>query len=73
MFGKRDKTEKRKERSSVSKTKLLLGATGLLLFLVGVKRSYQLDDSPGTVLKDDPGEAGESGGSVETEERAGGL
>lgn len=54
MLGKREKTGKRGEGTGVSKTKLLLGATGLLLFLIGVKRSYQLDDSPGPVLKDGP-------------------
>lgn len=64
MFGKRPKAEKRKEEASVSKTKLLLGAAGLLLFLVGVKRSYRLDDPRGSVLKDDPKE---TEGGVEME------
>jgi hypothetical protein len=34
-------------------TKLLIGAGGLLLFIVGLKRSYRLDDQGGTVLADE--------------------
>jgi hypothetical protein len=34
-------------------TKLLIGAGGLLLFIVGLKRSYRLDDAGGTVLAEE--------------------
>lgn len=34
-------------------TKLLIGAGGLLLFIVGLKRTYRLDDQGGTVLADE--------------------
>ena len=45
--------EEKKSDGGISKTKLLLGAAGLLLFIVGVKRSYQLDDERTIVLSDD--------------------
>jgi hypothetical protein len=49
LFGRKDQ----KPKTGFSKTKLLLGAGGLLLFIVGIKRSYRLDDAGGTVLADD--------------------
>jgi hypothetical protein len=51
---KHKKARKRKERGGVSKTELLLGAAGLLLFIVGLKRSHRLDDESGRVLHDAP-------------------
>ena len=55
MIGNRKKTQKQEEKKAgVSKTKMLLGAAGLLLFIVGVKRSYNLDDQRGTVVRDSP-------------------
>lgn len=48
-FGRRKQVE---EAKGISKAKLLLGAAGLLLFIVGVKRSHRLDESGATVVDD---------------------
>ncbi|HEX5725543.1 MAG TPA: hypothetical protein VFX98_08750 [Longimicrobiaceae bacterium] len=42
MPQKREKQEG--EKNGVSKTALLLGAAGLFLFIVGVKRKHRLDE-----------------------------
>jgi hypothetical protein len=44
---------KKEKKSGFSKAKLLLGAGGLLLFIVGLKRTHRLDDQSGTVLAED--------------------
>jgi hypothetical protein len=41
-----------------SKTKVLLGAGGLLLFIIGLKRSHRLDAERSIGPSDDEGEAG---------------
>jgi hypothetical protein len=49
-----------------SRAKLALGAAGLLLFIVGVKRTYRLQDAAGTVLDDDATGGGAEGGADAT-------
>lgn len=51
---------KRAEKRSggISKTKVLLGAGGLLLFIIGLKRSHRLDEERGFGRSDDEGETG---------------
>jgi hypothetical protein len=76
LFGKK---REEKPAAGISKTRLLLGAAGLLLFIVGVKRSYRLDDQAGSEPRDGaaapapvlPGAAPEqeSGGAGEREAR----
>jgi hypothetical protein len=41
-----------KKGEGFSKTKLLLGAGGLLLFIIGLKRSHRLDNDTGVELVD---------------------
>jgi hypothetical protein len=49
-----------------SRAKLALGAAGLLLFIVGVKRTYRLHDAAGTVLDDDATGGGAGSGADAT-------
>jgi hypothetical protein len=51
LFGKKDP----EARTGFSKTKLLLGAGGLLLFIIGLKRSHTLDEPGGSELHDGGG------------------
>jgi hypothetical protein len=51
---------KEKESGGISKVKLLIGAGGLLLFIIGLKRSHRLDRGAGA--REDP-----SGTELETE------
>lgn len=44
MPAKRDQEEEGKKKGGVSKTALMLGAAGLFLFIVGVKRKHRLDE-----------------------------
>lgn len=48
-----DKQEK-KSGKVLSRTGLMLGAAGLLLFIVGIKRSYHLDDEHSVGEPDGP-------------------
>jgi hypothetical protein len=55
-------------RGGISKTKLLIGAGGLLLFIIGLKRSHRLDSGASPVLRE-PTEGepdGESAGGSES-------
>ena len=53
MAAKDDKNEPRK---GVSTTKMLLGAAGLFLFIVGVKRTFRSDAAPQTPPAPEGGE-----------------
>jgi hypothetical protein len=46
------RSEPPSKKSAFSRTKLLLGAGGLLLFIIGLKRSHRLEDG-GTILAED--------------------
>ncbi len=53
MAAKDNKDEPRKR---VSRTKMLLGAAGVFLFIVGVKRSMRVDGVPAEVVPETEGE-----------------
>lgn len=46
--------DKKGQTSGMSKTKLLLGAAGLFLFIVGAKRSFRVDEPDGAVPQNGP-------------------
>lgn len=48
------KDQKDEPKKGVSKTKLLLGAAGLFLFIVGVKRTLRTDNAPAPQPAPDP-------------------
>jgi hypothetical protein len=49
--------DQERSKGGFSKTKLLIGAAGLLLFIIGLKRSHRLDNEGGGVLEDRPADA----------------
>ncbi len=51
-----DKDPATETRTGVSKVKLAIGAASLFLFIVGVKRSFRMDDSPQEERLSDGGE-----------------
>jgi len=53
-----DKTPRSDPKPGVSKVKLAIGAASLFLFIVGLKRSFRLDESPNGARIVDEGEEG---------------
>jgi hypothetical protein len=41
-----EREQDERKKKGVSKTGLILGATGLFLFIVGVKKTFQVNDEP---------------------------
>jgi hypothetical protein len=48
------RTESKETSRWSSRAKLVVGAAGLLLFIVGVKRTYRMEETAGTALDDVP-------------------
>ena len=44
MEAERPEQKKKKSGKVLSRTGMVVGAAGLLMFIVGIKRSYRLDD-----------------------------
>lgn len=46
------------DKQAISKTKLILGAASLFLFIVGVKRTFKMDEAQGGRTIQDASDAG---------------